>query len=68
MGSGTVGEACLRHGRKFLLIDSNEEAIAVMKRRFAAEPEIEWVGVESDPEPSTKQPETLFDLGSEENS
>jgi len=34
-GSGTTGEAAARHGRRFLLIDSNPEAIAVMKRRLA---------------------------------
>jgi site-specific DNA-methyltransferase (adenine-specific) len=33
-GSGTFGEAAAKNGRKFLLIDSNEEAINVMKRRL----------------------------------
>ena len=34
-GSGTTGEAAARHGREFVLVDSNEEAIAVMRRRLA---------------------------------
>ena len=33
-GSGTTGAAAAELGRKFILIDSNEDAIAVMKRRF----------------------------------
>jgi site-specific DNA-methyltransferase (adenine-specific) len=34
-GSGTTGEASLRLGRKFILIDSNPDAVRVMKKRFA---------------------------------
>jgi site-specific DNA-methyltransferase (adenine-specific) len=34
-GSGTTGEAAAKNGRHFLLIDENEEAIAVMQRRLA---------------------------------
>ncbi len=37
-GSGTTGAAALALGRRFLLIDSNPEAIAVMRKRFAAHP------------------------------
>ena len=41
-GSGTLGEAAARLGRRFILIDQHEEAIRVMRRRLAfAEPEIE---------------------------
>ncbi len=36
-GSGTTGEAARREGRRFLLVDENPEAIAVMKRRFGDE-------------------------------
>jgi len=43
-GSGTTGAAALAAGRRFVLVDSNPEAIAVMKRRFAGEPAIEYVG------------------------
>ena len=40
-GSGTLGEAAVRLGRDFLLIDSNPEAVEVMSERLAfAEPEI----------------------------
>ncbi len=40
-GSGTLGEAAARNGRDFVLIDSNPEAIEVMRERLAfAEPEI----------------------------
>ena len=40
-GSGTLGEAAARNGRDFLLIDSNPEAIEVMRERLAfAGPEI----------------------------
>lgn len=34
-GSGTTGIAALELNRRFLLIDSNEEAIEVMKKRFS---------------------------------
>lgn len=34
-GSGTLGEAAAMHGRHFVLIDDNEEAIRVMARRLA---------------------------------
>jgi site-specific DNA-methyltransferase (adenine-specific) len=42
-GSGTVGESCLQLNRKFLLMDNNPEAIAVMKKRFAQVEDIEWI-------------------------
>lgn len=35
-GSGTTGAAALRAGRRFVLVDSNPEAIEVMRRRFGA--------------------------------
>lgn len=34
-GSGTTGEAALRHGRRCILIDENPQAIEVMERRLA---------------------------------
>jgi site-specific DNA-methyltransferase (adenine-specific) len=41
-GSGTLGEAAARHGRRFLLIDENPEAVRVMTERLARfEPVIE---------------------------
>lgn len=40
-GSGTTGEAAARNDRRFLLVDENPEAIAVMKDRLAfATPQI----------------------------
>lgn len=43
-GSGTTGAACLELGRRFLLVDSNPEAMRVMERRFADSPGIVWEG------------------------
>jgi site-specific DNA-methyltransferase (adenine-specific) len=34
-GSGTTGEAAARHGREFLMIDENADAVRVMKKRLA---------------------------------
>lgn len=34
-GSGTTGAACHELGRRFVLVDNNPEAIAVMRQRFA---------------------------------
>ncbi len=33
-GSGTTGEACARLGRRFVLVDNNPEAVAVMCKRL----------------------------------
>ena len=35
-GSGTTGEAALKNGRKFVLMDCNPQATAVIKRRLSA--------------------------------
>ena len=43
-GSGTVGESCLKLGRRFILIDNNLEAMQVMAKRFAAVEDVKWVG------------------------
>ena len=53
-GSGTTGEACLRLGRRFVLIDDNPEALRVMARRFAGVPGIAWQNF--DPRPFREQP------------
>ena len=34
-GSGTTGEAAARHGRGFVLVDNNPEAVEIMARRLA---------------------------------
>ncbi len=44
-GSGTLGESAARHGRDFILIDSNPEAAKVMRERLAfADPEYVELG------------------------
>jgi site-specific DNA-methyltransferase (adenine-specific) len=42
-GSGTTGESCLKLGRKFILIDSNPQALEVMAKRFVGIEGIKWV-------------------------
>jgi len=42
-GSGTTGAACLELGRRFILVDNNPQAFAVMQRRFAGVEGIEWL-------------------------
>ena len=37
-GSGTTGEAAARNGRKFVLVDSSEEAVRVQRERL-----VEWL-------------------------
>jgi site-specific DNA-methyltransferase (adenine-specific) len=56
-GSGTVGASCLELGRRFLLVDNNPQALAVMAARFAAQPGIAWVNwpLSSDPFSQPKQ-------------
>jgi len=44
-GSGTVGESCQLLGRRFVLIDNNPEAMAVMAKRFEGAAEIEWINL-----------------------
>ena len=46
-GSGTTGEAALDMGRRFLLMDSNPEALEVMARRFAGRDDVEFVGFDA---------------------
>lgn len=36
-GSGTTGAACLKLGRRFILVDNNPQSIEVMKKRFQNE-------------------------------
>jgi site-specific DNA-methyltransferase (adenine-specific) len=42
-GSGTIGAACLELERRFILIDSNPEALQVMAQRFAGVDGIDWI-------------------------
>ena len=60
-GSGTVGAAAHELGRRFLLVDSNPDAVAVMRDRFAGHAGIELpeAGIElpeAAPEPDTHAP------------
>ncbi len=43
-GSGTTGAACLEQGRRFILIDNNEQALETMAKRFSGVKGIEWIG------------------------
>ncbi len=43
-GSGTIGQVCLELDRKFILIDSNPQALQVMAHRFDGDDGIEWIG------------------------
>ncbi len=46
-GSGTVGAACLKLDRRFILVDNNPAAIEVMRTRFAGAADIDWRTAES---------------------
>ncbi len=46
-GSGTLGEAAYELGRRFVLVDDNEEAVAVMARRFAEMDAVRFVGLDA---------------------
>jgi len=48
-GSGTVGQVAYRLGRRFILVDDNEEALRVMAHRFSNVDDVEFVGF--DPRP-----------------
>ena len=41
-GSGTIGAACLKLDRRFILVDNNPQSIEIMKNRFHNEP-VEFV-------------------------
>ena len=51
-GSGTTGAAAIALGRRFILVDSNPTALAVMAHRFNGVDGIEWIGF--DPTPHQK--------------
>ncbi len=53
-GSGTTGMAALELGRRFILVDNNPEALAVMARRFDGVEGITWSGF--DPAPYQQRP------------
>jgi site-specific DNA-methyltransferase (adenine-specific) len=43
-GSGTTGVAAHEVGRRFILVDNNEEALRVMARRFPNRDEVRFIG------------------------
>ncbi|MFH1633415.1 MAG: site-specific DNA-methyltransferase, partial [Chloroflexota bacterium] len=53
-GSGTTGASCLELGRRFTLIDNNEQALQVMAQRFRNWPSIEWIGFDPTPYQGTR--------------
>jgi len=48
-GSGTTGVSCLELGRKFILIDNNEQALQIMAKRLCGNSNIEWIGFDPGP-------------------
>ncbi|MCK4851398.1 MAG: site-specific DNA-methyltransferase, partial [Phycisphaerae bacterium] len=54
-GSGTLGQVCLELDRKFVLIDSNAQALEVMARRFEDVPAIDWIGFDPQTLPASKR-------------
>jgi len=42
-GSGTTGAAARELGRRFLMVDSSDEALAVMRRRFEDAPDVAFL-------------------------
>ncbi len=46
-GSGTFGDAAYELGRRFVLIDDNEEAVEVMAGRFAEMEAVSFVGLDA---------------------
>lgn len=63
-GSGTTGAAALEFGRRFILIDSNPEALAVMAKRFDGVAGIEWMGFDPKPHQPMGTTGTLFGVPS----
>lgn len=59
-GSGTTGMAALELGRRFLLVDNNPEALAVMARRFDGVEGITWSGFDPAPYQQRTQQRRLF--------
>src|SRR5207248_673445 len=48
-GSGTTGASCLALGRRFILVDNNPQALAIMAQRFANESDVEWISFDPTP-------------------
>lgn len=61
-GSGTTGAAALSLGRRFILVDDNPEALAVMACRFDGVEGIEWLGFDPAPHQRSERQRTLFQV------
>lgn len=59
-GSGTTGMAALELGRRFILVDNNPEALAVMARRFNGIEGITWSGFDPTPHQRPQNQRPLF--------
>ena len=59
-GSGTLGEAAYELGRKFVLIDSNHEALVVMAERFAEMESVRFVEFDAEQYQPTERQGQLF--------
>ncbi len=59
-GSGTAAAAALEFGRRFILVDNNPEALAVIARRFDGVDGIEWLGFDPAPHQRGKKQRTIF--------
>ena len=56
-GSGSFGEAAARHGRGFVLVDNNPEAVRIMRKRLAKyDPVVEGEGPGAGGEPGGPPP------------
>lgn len=60
-GSGTTGESALKFGRRFILIDSNPEALEVMAQRFDGVPDLEWINFDPTPYQTGIRQRTMFE-------
>lgn len=58
-GSGTTGAAALQLGRRFILVDSHEEALVTMARRFSGRDDVIFEGFDPAPgQSAASQPAT----------
>jgi site-specific DNA-methyltransferase (adenine-specific) len=59
-GSGTTGYAAWELERRFLLVDNNPDALAIMAQRFAQVPDVEWVNFDPTPYRAADMQASLF--------
>ncbi|MBI4023094.1 site-specific DNA-methyltransferase [Candidatus Berkelbacteria bacterium] len=60
-GSGTTGEAASRLGRRFMLVDNNEQSLKAMAQRFDGRDDIDWMGFDPKPLQTGKIQPALFE-------